>query len=1038
MRSEFVNQLVRSFGVVLSRRAGISVGLWGEPGIGKSFTAQAILHDVSCQHLSLHATTPSTSLTRALPRPKRLPVWAERQLQRLNDNEHLEPEALANTIAVLLAGLAPFVLHLEDLHEVNPERLEVVRLLALAINRTRGTGLIVTSRSQPPEGFRNHRLGVLEAEETRVMLERELGTSLPTIGLEWVQARTQGNPLFALEFLRYLTRQGFLWSDGKRWNWRVPSNDFVPITVEALIGQLASNLRGTAQTQAVLEARAILPSELEATHLRHVWASVAGLDLHGLEQSRIDLERGGLLRGPHFSHPLFGEVIVRELSVTRRQLLAKRTFEALEAIDLMLAAEFVRDAGLEADEALNRLERAARQLQMAGNPTKAANLLASAVAFANGTRQASLALEAAKHFLDRNLLECQRLSRLAMTQPAHRQEATFLCATALVRGGDFEAARTLLETLPEADRTGLEWWQMCLRLHDRSAGLETLRTWDQHPEFHQMVSAESLYNVISALIDLGQTDRANRLIDTALERQDFSPLDHANILDRRNAILYREAQYETIEHNLTNLIEATDETVHPWNCTTWYANRSNVRVRLNKMLEARLDAEKACQLHLSTGALKGYTELLTKLSLAQIYLGEFEQAEQVLLEAVSSAQHHDAGRLWDCYGHLSFLYLRWKPAHGPMLSRRYAHLALAESRKLNRPYVLSSSLEDCVRAELGCDAPETALEYARELETLAEQTGLEQDRIASVSLMGRSLAALGNHQAAKPYLRRASELYEAHGQHQEALSHELEIDRLEHNVQAARQKLEWFTARNDSNHVARIIRYFPELGQPPAPNLDGQASSRIKVLGAIQLEHIGQIVVTRARKRLEIIAYLLEARIAGKSEVGTLDLLDTFYPNESESQGKNTLKQKIYEIRTSLGPDSVHSTPNGYALGAVSSDAEEFLINGDPSLWRGVYLEGLGEGWISRVRDALTLALASKAEAMLATNGPESARLGGILCRLEPYDSKALRLTVRALRTCGDDRAARRLLSEHQRLMLETNEPMPATLEDFLAQPDWT
>ena len=1038
MRSEFVSQLVRSFGVVLSRRAGFSLGLWGEPGIGKSFTAQAILHDVSCQHLSLHATTPTASLARALPRAKKLPAWAERQLERLSDNEHLEPEALANTIAATLAGLAPFVLYLEDLHEANPERLEVVRRLALVVGRTRGVGLIVTGRTAPPEGFRNHRLGLLEAEETSVMLERELGASLPAAGREWIQARTHGNPLFALEFLRYLTRQGYLWSDGKRWNWRVPSNDFVPVTVEALIGQLTSNLRVTPQAQAALEARAILPSELEAAHLNHVWASVAGLDLRTLERSRVDLERGGLLRGQHFAHPLFGEVIVRELPATRRQILSRRAFEVLEKVDLVLAVGLIKDAGLEAVEAVNRLELAARQLQTAGNPTKAAHLLASAATLTSGPRQASLALEAAKHFLDRNLPECERLSRLAMQQPLQRQEATFLCATTIMRAGDLDRAWTLLESLPASERVGIEWWQVCVGFHAWSEhNGETVRLWDESPAFHRDASIQSVSGVIKSLVNLGEIERAKRLIDVILARTDLSMLECANILNRQNAILYREAQYEAIERNLTGLLESIDIDAHPGDCAAWYANRSNARVRLNKMLEARLDAEQACKLYLSTGALKGYAKLLTKLSLAQIYLGEFEQAEQVLLEAVSSAQHHDPEMLDDCYGHLSFLYLRWKPAHGQMLSRRYAHLALEASRSLDRMDALIGSLEDCVRAELGCNAPETALEYATELEALAEQTGLEQDLMASAALMGRSLAALGNHEAAIPYLRHASELYEAHGQHSEALSHELEIDRLENNVQAARQKLEWFTAHNDSNHVARIIRYFPQLGQSPEPNLGEQTSSRIKILGPIQLEHDGQIVATRARKRLEIIAYLLEARIAGKSEVGTLDLLDTFYPNETESQGKNTLKQKIYEIRTSLGQDSVHSTANGYALGAVSSDAEEFLKNADSSLWRGVYLEGLGEGWISGVRDALTLALRSKVEALLATDKLETdrleaARLGRILCDLEPYDPDVLRLTILALRACGDHRAAERFFGQQQTLMLETDEPIPPTLEAFL------
>jgi hypothetical protein len=59
MRSELVDQVVHSFGVVRSRRAGLCVGLWGEPGIGKSFTAQTIV----CKTASL----PTLRLCQALP-----------------------------------------------------------------------------------------------------------------------------------------------------------------------------------------------------------------------------------------------------------------------------------------------------------------------------------------------------------------------------------------------------------------------------------------------------------------------------------------------------------------------------------------------------------------------------------------------------------------------------------------------------------------------------------------------------------------------------------------------------------------------------------------------------------------------------------------------------------------------------------------------------------------------------------------------------------------------------------------------------------
>jgi tetratricopeptide (TPR) repeat protein len=855
MRGVLLTKIVKSFASVLAKRAGLSVGLWGEPGIGKTFIAQAILHEVSCQHLSMHATTPASGFAKALPRAKKLPAWVERQLERMEHNETLGSEEMANTIVATLSGLAPFVLNLEDLHEANPERLKMVARLAVLIRHTRGLGLIVTSRREPPAGFSNHRLELLEESESQTMLERELGASLPADGLEWLQSRTQGNPLFALEFLRFLTRQGFLWSDGKRWNWRAPTTGVLPFTVEALIGQTIG-LAASPEAKTVLEARAILPSELEPEFLVGVWAAVAEMDLEHLERTRVDLERRGLLRGLQFAHPLFAEVISHELPVQRKQLLAERALGVLEPINPVLCAGLIEDAGLGATEAANRLERVARQVQVAGNPVRAAQLLAFAAAQASGERQASLALEAARIFQPRNLPECERLARLAMNATANTRQATYLSASTMMQQGNSDGAWALLERWPESERQGLEWWQLQVQFHDRPGhDREVVQLWTQHPEFHGFASASIVYTIISSMVNLGQIESANQWIDMAQQRSDFTLLERANILERRNAIHYREARYEAIEANLNELLESIDPNVYPWECHIWYGNRSNVRVRLGKMREAKLDAEQACRLHLKVGTQRRYSNLLVKLSLAQIYLREFEEAERVLLEAVSFAQVNNPEELYDCYGHLSFLYLRWKPAHGPMLTLHYARLSLQGARSLDRPASMIAALEDCVRAELNCGSAEAAIEYAKELERMAFQTGLDQDIMASTALMGRSLAMLGDHAAAIPYLHQAAALYEAHSQHNEALLHELEIDRIEGNLEAARQKLEWFEANNDANYIERVHRYFPQLAQVTKLEITTERpSSRIEVLGAIRLEHDGQAVTTRARKRLEIIA----------------------------------------------------------------------------------------------------------------------------------------------------------------------------------------
>ncbi len=1028
MRHEAITAIAGTLKPVVSRRAGRAVCIWGEPGIGKTHAAQQVLREVPCQSLSLHATATEAAIAAAVARPKRLPAWAETQLDRAARGEPVDARAFADALAATLAGIGPFVLHLEDLHEASPERLVMIQHLARAVVRSRGVGLLVTSRGQPQQPFTGHHLEPLDEPETTALLEREIGANLPQDGLGWIQSRTTGNPLFALEFARYLTRQGFLWSDGKRWNWRTPPEGFVPVTVEALISQLVSGFADEPETLRAIEARALLPRELSLD----TWAVVAAIKGASFESVLVSLEHGGIVQDGMFTHPLIAEVVAREIPGARRREYAIRALRVFETSDPVLVAAYIDDANLTATEAVLRLERAARALVR--DPHRAAQLLGRAAERASGEHRANLALEAARLLLDRDVPEAERLARIAMAFPASHREAAFVCIAALLRVGRTREAWQVLEALPDDDRVGLEGWQMLIRIRASSErNRDVVKLWDERPEFHALASVACLYDAISALVDLNEMDRANALIDDALARLDLDARARARIFDRRNAILYREARYAQVERNLTASLEWLDENAYPWDCVGYYANRSNARSRLNKNAEARADAERACKLHLATGALTGYANLLTKLSLAQIYLSEYEQAEQNLLEATSLAQYHDPKKLWDCYGHLSFLYLRWNPPHGVTLARRYAHLALEEARTLERDDAIVSALEDCVRAEMNASAPGAALVYAQELGRIAQRTGLEEDLTASAFHLGQVNAALGNREAAFMNLRRAAELYEAHGNTAEALNAELLIDRLTGDLEAARRKLIWFEAHANPIYARRVREFFPQLGLAPVPPAERVASARISVLGSVGLERDGRAVTYRGRKRTEILALLLEARIAGRLEVSALDMVDALYPDDPEVEARNTLKQQVYLIRTSLGAESITSTPNGYALGAVSSDAEDFLNAGDSRLWRGAYLEGLGEGWFLSVREAIWAALRSSIEAALGSDASEAARLGQILCEMEPYDPTALRLAVRALEACGDQHAARRLYLNGRARLLEVSESLPDSLVDFLA-----
>jgi hypothetical protein len=145
--------LLARFRPVLQKRTGLALALWGEAGVGKSHQLRKLLQALSCHYASHHATTSLSVVARALPKPKKLPLWAENNLKRLAGSEAVEPSSVLDSLGAALAGLAPFVLHLEDIHEADEERSSFVQELAKIISRSKGVGLIVTSRREPPEPF---------------------------------------------------------------------------------------------------------------------------------------------------------------------------------------------------------------------------------------------------------------------------------------------------------------------------------------------------------------------------------------------------------------------------------------------------------------------------------------------------------------------------------------------------------------------------------------------------------------------------------------------------------------------------------------------------------------------------------------------------------------------------------------------------------------------------------------------------------------------------------------------------------------------
>lgn len=189
----------------------------------------------------------------------------------------------------------------------------------------------------------------------------------------------------------------------------------------------------------------------------------------------------------------------------------------------------------------------------------------------------------------------------------------------------------------------------------------------------------------------------------------------------------------------------------------------------------------------------------------------------------------------------------------------------------------------------------------------------------------------------------------------------------------------------------------------------------------------------RGRKRQELLACLLEARLRGRSEMARLELLDTLYPQVPEGQANSALKELVHQTRAALGAAVIQTTEGGYALGEVATDAEQFLTCGDTHLWRGTYLAGIQLDSDDLIRETLYQALYTQALALLETDTPEAVRLGRLLHDADPYDGAALAMLLRALQVAGNHRTLGRVYRAAQKQWLELGEVLPDDWHAFLA-----
>jgi Tetratricopeptide repeat len=1023
MPHETLAQLHRHLSSVLSRQTGQAVALCGEIGGGKTFTLESLLQNTPCKHFRVAASLCVSELIQSLSTLES----SGKQGQLLPP--HRTP---LERVAKQLSTLAPFVLVLENIHELSAERLEFVRQLATIIPKLRGVGLFVTSRSTAPNPFKCYWLEPLGHQDITALLEGQAKGKLPDEGLEWVVAKSKGNPLFALEFWRYLSQQGYFWSDGSRWRWRVAPGNFVPPTIKAILQEWVYQVAKDSVTKQVLEIRALLPEGIHET----VWLQIAGLEPSVFSTLQHHLENAGVLREGKFVHPLVAQIIREDIGAKEHSLYAARALVALEDAGLEPSATLIASAKLEKHKTLQLYWRLAKAAKTENDLARAGHWLALTAEQSQGEEQVRLALEAANLLRHTNLARATQMAQLAASLPPHAEEAVFLCAELWITLGTTEHAETILQLLPLEQRSGQRWWETMIRLHYTSHANyhEVLRLWHSRPDLQKTAYPEITLIVATILGQSGGFAEAYCLASPLLLRDDLEPFLRCRVLGFHAILAFLQGDFATSEAYDLQAIALARTLKRPAYLAQLLRNYAidaeslnNYRVAANHYREA-LAIYREYDLPLDVA----FTQTLLAQTLSD--LGEYNEAETLLLESQRVLERSD-NTLYQCQcqGGLAALYLEWQPPYGGTLALKHAYTTLSLARALNNQEMIQAGLIYCARAEAWCGNPQKALELGQE--AIQEHvTGPSSVRQAWGALaLGLGLEVNGKPEEAKKVIDQASQQLAKDNMQKLAQRYGLEVARLARNLEGARERYEWFKEQGLQGGAKVALRYFPDLEASESTSKVENVAPRLEILGPPQLGKDGKCLPYRGRKRLELLTYLLETRMAGRTEATLLNLMDALYPEVGEAESKAVIKQLVYLLRNQLGGEAIVSTPNGYALGSLQSDAELFLETHDTTLWRGVYLSGL-ENWYPEVREVLLQNLEREVVNLLTKNPKEASRLARLWLEMEPYDVQPVRLLLQAYEASGEPKVADRLYQESRKRMLEVGEALPHSRQAFLAQ----
>ncbi|UCG22855.1 MAG: AAA family ATPase [Chloroflexota bacterium] len=336
----------------------------GEPGIGKSRLMQAIATDQEATILLGYCRQATLSLPyQPLVEALRMglaypdfgegvqPVWlaeAARLLPELKDQVPQLPEPIEATrpqlqtrlfealaqVMLGLTGRRPLLLCLDDLHWADETTLSWLQFIAPRLSAS-GITLLATYRSDEAEPLEallrtaqrsarvtDVRLGPLSVEGVAQIIDRVSADSAPPDLADRVHRMTGGNLFFLLETVRDLWEQELLESPPES----LPVPASVLETVQRRVGRLGPLARQLLDAAAVL-ATNLTFDVIQTTTGRSDLEAADGLD--ELVGHQLLVTEGN---GFSFQHDLVKMTVFQDLTPWRRRLLNRRAGDALATV----------------------------------------------------------------------------------------------------------------------------------------------------------------------------------------------------------------------------------------------------------------------------------------------------------------------------------------------------------------------------------------------------------------------------------------------------------------------------------------------------------------------------------------------------------------------------------------------------------------------------------------------------------------------------------------------------------------------------------